>query len=54
MARQSLDVVERQPVADVARKFGMKENAVYQIRNRLLRRVQAEIAVLMKNSGTME
>ena len=44
-------VIQRRPVADVARQFGLKENAIYQIRNRLLRRVQAEIARLIKNSG---
>jgi RNA polymerase sigma factor (sigma-70 family) len=44
--------VRRRPVEEVARQFGMKENAVYQIRNRVLQRVQAEVAALMKNSGT--
>lgn len=47
-------VVQRRPVEEVARMFRLNENAVYQIRNRVLRRVQAEIAKLMKNSGTEE
>lgn len=47
-------VVKRQPVESVAAAFGMNINAVYQIRNRILRRVQVEVAKLMKNSGTEE
>ena len=43
--------IRRRPVAEVAREFGVKENAVYQIRNRLLRRVQHEVALLAMNSG---
>jgi DNA-directed RNA polymerase specialized sigma24 family protein len=38
--------LQRQPVGGVARAFGLKENAVYQIRNRMLRRVQAEVRAL--------
>lgn len=45
-------VIRRRPVEEVATRFGIKENAVYQIRNRLLRRVQGEVALLMRNSGT--
>ncbi len=44
-------VVQRRPAEEVARQFGLKENAVYQIRNRLLRRVRAEVARLMRSSG---
>lgn len=44
-------VIQRKPAEDVAREFGLKENAVYQIRNRLLRRVQAEIEKLVRSSG---
>ena len=39
-------VLQHQPVGGVARTFGMKENAVYQIRNRVLRRVQAEVQAM--------
>lgn len=44
-------VIEQQPVEEVARKFGLTENAVYQVRNRLLRRLKLEVARLMKSSG---
>lgn len=42
--------IQRQPAREVALKFGEKENAVYQIRNRLLRRIQAEVIMLKRNS----
>ncbi len=42
--------IQRRPVEDVAREFGMKENVVYQIRYRILQRVQAEVELLKKNS----
>lgn len=45
-------VLERQPVAAVAAEFGLKENAIYQIKNRLLRRLQSEVARLMKSGGS--
>lgn len=44
-------VLQQQPATEVARRFGLKENAVYQIRNRLLRRLKLDVARLMKNSG---
>lgn len=37
--------------ADVARKFGIKENAVYQIKNRVTRRLQAIVARRILDSG---
>ena len=43
--------IQRRPPAAVAKEFGLKENAVYQIKNRLLRRLQSEVAKLMKDSG---
>jgi len=45
-------VIERRPPEEVAKQFGLKENAVYQIKNRLLRRLQNEVAKLMKDSGS--
>lgn len=45
-------VIQHQPADRVARRFGLKENAVYQIRNRLLRRLKMDVAMLMKSSGT--
>lgn len=43
--------VERRPVQEVAREFGLKENAVYQIKNRLLARIQHEVAKMMRSGG---
>lgn len=37
---------EGRPAAEVAAQFGMKENAVYQIKNRLMTRLQALVAGL--------
>lgn len=45
-------VVDRNSAAAVALEFGLRENAVYQIKNRLLRRLQADVANLMSNSGS--
>ena len=42
--------IQRRPVEEVAQTFGLKENVVYQIRYRILQRVQAEVEVLKKNS----
>jgi RNA polymerase sigma-70 factor (ECF subfamily) len=44
-------VLEEQPAADVAAAFGVKENAVYQIRNRMMRRLQVDFHRLLKNGG---
>jgi RNA polymerase sigma factor (sigma-70 family) len=43
--------IEEKPAAEVARHFGVKENAVYQIKNRLLRRLQRDVAEMMRASG---
>jgi RNA polymerase sigma factor (sigma-70 family) len=43
--------IEEKPASDVARHFGVKENAVYQIKNRLLRRLQRDVAEMMRASG---
>lgn len=43
-------VVEGQAAADVATAFGIKENALYQIRSRLIKKLQDEVAVLMHQS----
>lgn len=49
--RQTVDVfnayaVEGAPAAEVARRFGLKENAVYQIKNRMTKRLQREVEIL--------
>lgn len=43
-------VVEGQSAAAVAKAFGIKENALYQIRNRLIKKLQDEVALLMRQS----
>lgn len=44
-------VIESRPVAEVAAEFGLKENAVYQIKNRLLRRLRADVARRLREIG---
>lgn len=44
-------VVENRPVGEVAAEFGLKENAVYQIKNRLVRRLRADVARRLRDSG---
>ncbi len=44
-------VMKRMSAEEVAREFGLKENAVYQIRNRVLRQVRAEVIKLARSSG---
>jgi RNA polymerase sigma factor (sigma-70 family) len=44
-------VIERHPAEEVALKFGVTVNAVYQVRNRLLRRLKMEVGMLMKSGG---
>lgn len=39
-------VLNQQPAAEVAARFELKDNAVYQIRNRLIKRLQDEIQLL--------
>ena len=43
--------IEGRPVAEVAREFGLKENAVYQIKNRLLRRLRVDVARRLRELG---
>ena len=47
-------VVEGRPCAEVARQFGEKENNVYQIKNRLLRRLRQEVALLAEGDERAE
>jgi hypothetical protein len=42
-------VIEQQPVEDVAGKFGIKPNAVYQIKNRMIKRLKDEVAMMTAN-----
>lgn len=42
--------VAGRPVVEVAAEFGLKENAVYQIKNRLTRRVQDKVARRLRDS----
>ena len=44
-------VIERRPAAEVAAEFGLKENALYQIKNRLLRRLRVEVARRLRDAG---
>ena len=37
-------VIKGQPVSEVARAYALEENAIYQIKNRLLRRLKEEVA----------
>lgn len=39
-------VIEQQSATDVAKSFGLAENAVYQIKNRILRRLREEVDCL--------
>ena len=43
--------IEQQPAVEVARRFGVKENAVYQIKNRLLRRLRRDVEEMIRASG---
>jgi RNA polymerase sigma factor (sigma-70 family) len=47
-------VIDNQAATAVAAEFGVQENTVYQIKNRLLRRVQVHLARLMRDSGAPE
>jgi RNA polymerase sigma factor (sigma-70 family) len=44
-------VIEKNTAAVVARRFGVKENAIYQIKNRLMRRLQRDVSAMMRASG---
>jgi RNA polymerase sigma factor (sigma-70 family) len=43
-------VIRSRPCAEVAATFGIKENAVYQIRNRLLRQLQVAVRRLAEDA----
>ena len=43
--------IERRPVAEVAAQFRVKENAVYQIKNRLVRRLRKEVERLQRGGA---
>lgn len=47
-------VIENRPVSEVAAQFGLKENAVYQIKNRMLNRLREELTHLEADCGTAE
>lgn len=44
-------VIQREPAETVARRFRVRENVVYQIRNRILRRLKREVERLRVNGG---
>jgi RNA polymerase sigma-70 factor (ECF subfamily) len=44
--------VNHESAPDVAARYELKENAVYQIKNRLMRKVQLRVAQLLKESGS--
>lgn len=46
--------IENRPVGEVAAEFGLKENAVYQIKNRLMRRLRVDVARRLRDFGTEE
>lgn len=45
-------VIGKKTAAEVAATFGLKENGVYQIKNRLMRRLETRIGRLMRDSGS--
>ncbi len=44
--------LKHEPVDVVAQRHGLKENAVYQIKNRLIRRIRTHVDRLMRDSGS--
>jgi RNA polymerase sigma-70 factor (ECF subfamily) len=46
-------VIECRPVAEVAAQFGLKENALYQIKNRLLRRLRKDVAQRLREANEL-
>lgn len=47
-------VVEEQPVKDVAERFSLSENNVYQIKNRMMKRLQQEVEKLFPEESNDE
>lgn len=43
-------VIEGRPAPEVAREFGIKENALYQVRNRLIKKLQDEVELLEREA----
>lgn len=41
-------VIDAMPAADVAARFDVKENAIYQIRSRMLKRLEREVRIMME------
>jgi RNA polymerase sigma-70 factor (ECF subfamily) len=46
--------VEEKTVQEIAEKFGIKENAVYQIKNRMIKRLQREMENLFPDEETQD
>lgn len=46
--------IEGRPAAEVAAEFGIKENALYQIKNRLMRRLRADVARRLREAGSSQ
>jgi RNA polymerase sigma-70 factor (ECF subfamily) len=44
-------VINQRPPDEVARQFNIKENAIYQIKNRMVKRLKDEVAVLRQEMG---
>jgi RNA polymerase sigma-70 factor (ECF subfamily) len=44
-------VIEQQPAAEVAQRFGMEKNAVFQIKNRMIKRLREEVSKLTEELG---
>lgn len=47
-------VLENRSSSEVAKAFGMNENAVYQIKNRMLRRIRTEVARKLIEAGSID
>lgn len=46
--------LENRSATEVAAEFGLTENAVYQIKNRVIRRLRADVARRLRDSGIQE
>lgn len=44
-------VIESRPVAEVAQQFGVAENTIYQIKNRILKRLREELAEIIESGN---
>ncbi|MEM8550372.1 MAG: sigma-70 family RNA polymerase sigma factor [Verrucomicrobiota bacterium] len=43
--------IEGRPAPEVAEQFGLKENTLYQIRNRIIKKLEEEVALLMQEEN---